>query len=402
MAKKRRLAGATNKKPSVAPKKASTKKVPGSNGRVVSQEWIYALDPAQIQVNDIVLISSANVASWIVRKGTRSHFGHAALCTRLGMLFEAVSTGVMRRSVIGTFTTRREWIKVLRPAVPLGVNVHGREVAHYAERMYGRAYSIRRAASSVFGWIDIADDGSTFCSRVIAEAYRDYGIELIPDKHPSKVYPALLLKSPALVDATEQSIRKLGSKSDRHLFQEVVATAEQELPGNEMQLNRDVFEAIRVALGDRLPKEAVSLPDVWQWLALNSLDAESADSVILQILKREGFVDWYVGWAQDVQDQAQLFENIADLAEQAGNEPKPPGLREFIQQMQEYLALDETSLRARKETMDQFTQWAQATGLSTLKYLEDKYRGEYAIFERLNRANRRLLSAVVIMTAAPT
>ncbi len=362
-------------------------------------EVIYALEPGQIRVNDIVLISSTDWGSWIVRTGTLSHFGHAALCTRPGMLFEAVPTGVMRRSVIGTFTTRREWIKVLRPRRALGPNPRGLEVAHYAERMYGRAYSKRRAAVSVVPWVGVADDGSTFCSRVIAEAYQEYGIELIPGRHPSKVYPSMLLNSPVLQDVTDQSIRTLGSNADRHVFDEVVSTAAQELPGHEMQMNRQVFEAVRTALGDRLPGEVVSLPDVWQWLAMNSQDARAADAVVFATLDREGFVDWYAGWAQDVQDQAQLFENIAGLAERADREAKPPDLQEFTQQYREYLALDETSLTARKDTMDQFGQWAAATGLSTLTYLAGKYQREYAIFARLNRANTRLLQAVIAMTS---
>ncbi len=315
------------------------------------------------------------------------------------MLFEAVPTGVMRRSVIGTFTTRREWIKVLRPRQNLGPNSHGLQIAHYAERMYGRAYSKSRAAVSVVPWLAIADDGSTFCSRVIAEAYREYGIELIPGRHPSKVYPSMLLKSRVLEDVTDQSIRTLGSNSDRHIFEEVVATAAQELPGEEMQMNRQVFAAIHTALEERFPVEVVSLPGIWQWLAMNSQVAREADAVVMEILEREGFVNWYAGWAEDVQDQAQLFENIAGVAERANHEAKPPDLQEFIQQYQEYLALDETALEARRDTMDQFSHWAAATGLSTLIYLRDKYEREHAIFARLTQANTRLLNALVAMTS---
>lgn len=127
--------------------------------------------------------------------------------------------------------------------------------------------------------------------------------------------------------------------------------------------------------------------------------AKVADATILQTLRSEGFVEWYERWVQDVADNAQLFENIASLAERAGHEPTPSDMQEFVQQYQEYLALDETSLRARKVTMDQFSVWAQATGLSTLVYLRDKYQREHATFERLNRANTRLLQALIKMTS---
>ena len=369
------------------------------DGRSNRGEVIYALDPAQIQVNDIVLISSTNFGSWIVRTGTLSKFGHAALCTRPGMLFEAVTTGVMRRSVIGTYSTRQEWIRVLRTRGPLGPNAQGLQVADYAERMYGRAYSIPRAAASVFPWIDVADDGSTFCSRVIAEAFHEYGVDLLPWRHHSKIYPNRLLESPHLLDVTDTAIRVLGSRSDANLFEEVVATANQEYPGAEMQMNRRVFEAIRRVLGDGLPDAVISLPDVCEWLSMSGEHAKIADPTILQTLRSEGYVEWYERWIQDVEDNAQLFENIASLVESAGQEPAPSDMQEFVQQYQEYLALDDTSLRSRKATMDQFSGWAHTTGLSTLEYLRDKYRREYATFERLNRANVRLLQALIKMTS---
>src|SRR5882724_7499086 len=163
MVKSRKSANAAKKKTRVAVRKPPAKKPPAKKRTQREhdvEEWIYALDPGKIKVNDIVLISTDEWSSRLVRLGTRSDYGHAALCTRPGMLFEAVPTGVMRRSVIGTFTTRREWIKVLRPRTPLGANAQGLQVAHYAERMYGRSYSRKRAALSVTECINISDNGS--------------------------------------------------------------------------------------------------------------------------------------------------------------------------------------------------------------------------------------------------
>lgn len=397
MTKNRKSTGAARKKTRVATKrKPSAYKRTRDRGDV--QEWIYALDPPKIKVNDIVLLSSDEWGSRLARLGTRSDYGHAALCTRPGMLFEAVPAGVMRRSVIGTFATRIEWIKVLRPRRPLGANAQGLQVAGYAERMYGRSYSLRGAALSVTG-INISDNGSVFCSRVIAEAYHDYGIDLIPGKYPAKVYPSMLLQSPALIDVTDQSIRKLGSETHRHLFEETISVADQDLPGDEMQMNRRVFKEIRRKLGGALPHVALTLPDLWKWLATNAPGARAADAAIFEILHREGFVDWYAGWAQDVADHARLFENIANLAERAGLGPMTPDVEEFIRQIQEYLALDDTSVGARRETRDEFAQMAERAPLSCLIYLRDKYLREYTLFERLNHANRRLLEAAVRSTS---
>jgi hypothetical protein len=383
---------AANKRPAHKPRRKKD----------VVQEWIYALDPAKIKVNDIILISDDEWGSKLSRFGSQSDYGHVALCTRPGMLFEAVLTGVMRRSVIGTFATRSDWIRVLRPRETLGANAQGLEVAYYAERMYGRPYSLIRAGFSVIDRINISDNGSTFCSRVVAEAYHDYGIDLVPGKLPSKVHPSMLLKSPALCDVTEQSIRKLGSVSHRHLFEEIVSIADQESPGDEMQMNRRVFKAIRRKLGAALPRPVLTLPDLWKWLATDAPEARAADATILEVLNREGFVDWYASWAQGVADQAQLFENIAKLAERAGFGPMTPDLELFSQQIREYLALDDTSLTARAATRDEFAQLAGHAPLSCLVYLRDKYLREYTLFERLNIANKRLLGAVIKATLPPT
>jgi hypothetical protein len=358
------------------------------------EERIYALNPAQICVNDIVLISGADGGSIIVRTGTRSDYSHAALCTQEGMLIEAVPQGVMRRSVIGTFATRPEWLKVLRSRRPLGPNAQGLHLAHYAVRLYGRGYSMLGAITSVIEWIHLSEDGSTFCSRVIAEAFHDYGIDLLPGRPPAKVYPAMLLKSEHLIDVTSQSVRSLHAKTDRHLFEQVITTAEQELPGHDMQMNRRVFRAIRQALGKELSSDVASLADLWAWLAINCAQARSADPAILKILDNEGFVEWYARWAKDVAGNAQLFEGFAAQAERATQESMTPELQEFIQQFLEYLVLDDASLQARKTTMEQFVRWAEATQLSTFNYLSNKYQLEYGSFARLNRANHRLLDAL--------
>lgn len=233
-----------NKKPAArAKKKASREKETKPRGGR-AQKWIYALNPMQIEVNDVVLLSRAGLTSWAIRNRTHSDFSHAALCTRDGMLIEAMPQGVMHRSVIGTYATRPEWIKVLRTKIPLGLSAEAQPLTFYAERLYGRAYSKIRAGTSIIGWIDIPDDGSTFCSRVIAEAFCDFGMDILPGTKLSKITPAMLLKSRELKDVTRQCIRKLGSETDRHLFDEVVETASQQSPGDEMEMNRRVFDSI--------------------------------------------------------------------------------------------------------------------------------------------------------------
>jgi len=182
------------------------------------------------------------------------------------MLCEAVSNGVMRRSVLGTFAPRREWIAVLRPNSQLLPDKHGLRVADYAEALYGRAYSYRGALASRVPIVGSSGDGSVFCSQAIAQAFQDYGMPLVPGKLPAQIYPGLLFDSPELTDVTESCIRELGSIADADVYRQLVETAEHELPGAEMRMNRKVFEAVKKELGPDLPEHVYSLPDVAMWL----------------------------------------------------------------------------------------------------------------------------------------
>src|ERR1051326_7396160 len=141
-----------------------------------TENVIYALRPGSIEINDVVLTSDFGIVPWGIRTFTASDLSHAALCTMPDMLFEAVREGVMRRSVIGTFAYRPEWIKVLRPRKPLPPNHLGLTVADYAEALYGRGYSRRGAVASRFPVIGAAGDGAIFCSQAIAHAYAEYGV----------------------------------------------------------------------------------------------------------------------------------------------------------------------------------------------------------------------------------
>lgn len=123
-----------------------------TNNRAASADdgTIYSLIPDEVYVGDVVLSAGSGIISWGIRKSTGSEFSHAALCTRPGMLLEAVAHGVMRRSVLATYVSRRKWIKVLRPNFSVVDQDTGRSLAHCAEALYGRGYSGRGAVASRF------------------------------------------------------------------------------------------------------------------------------------------------------------------------------------------------------------------------------------------------------------
>jgi len=312
------------------------------------------------------------------------------------MLFEAVPDGVMRRSVVGTFAPQREWIAVLRPKRPLPPNGQGLTVAHYAEARYGRAYSYRGALASRLPIVGGAVDGSVFCSQVIAQAFHDYGLDLVPGKLPAQVYPGMLFHSPELTDVTEDCIRKLGSVTDTDAYTQVIGTAAHELPGTEMQMNREVFEALQKELGKDLPARVYSLTDLGAWLAqeYTTEAAQRSDAKILGILETEGMFSWYDAFSEKVRRDAAVLEFVADAAEKISGGPWPTEMEAFLAEVTAMSEHGESRVDARRNTAQDYNTLAEKTGFKTFARLRDEYQRQYEDACRIHDAQARLLKAL--------
>ena len=361
-----------------------------------SEDFIFALQPDAIVVDDIVLTSDFGIIPFGIRQFTNSDLSHAALCTKPGMLFEAVHSGVLRRSVIGTFAHRRDWIKVLRPKTTLPKNKDGLLVADYAEALYGRAYSRQGAAASRFSILGGATDGAVFCSEVIAQAYLQYGVCLVPGKKPSQIYPGLLLTSPELIDVTDRCIRKLGSVTNADLYRQVIDTANHEMPGAEMRMNRRVFAAVQKELGDQLPKTVHSLTDLSIWLS-QEFTAEAVrlvDGRILDVLEREGLFKWHDDFSADAQTIAATLEFAAKAAELSIGEPMNPDIQALLDDLIETIPLAEASLKAKEQTANDYDELAKTTDLKTFDRFKSLYRLQYDEAQRVHQARTRLIEAL--------
>lgn len=360
-----------------------------------SQDTIFAPRPERIRVGDIILTAGSGLVSGSIRKLTKSNFSHAALCTRPDMLLEALDTGVQRRSTIGTYVTQREWIRVLRPKKSLTPNSRGLGIGDCGESVYGRAYSVRGALASRFPLLGATAAGGMFCSQIVAEAYRLYGMPLLPGKLPSQIYPGMLLDSAELSDVTDKCIRKLGSVSNAGTYELVVQTANQTLPRDEMRLNRRAFDAIRKELG-KLPGRIYSLPDLVSWLSIEfGSDAiKQADSKILEILEREGMAKWHDEFRTNTQVLVAIFEFAADAAEASASAPIRSDLEALLSDFADTGRLRQASLQGRRATNQENENLAAKTGLKIFGRFNAMYREQYQGAERLHKAIDRMIAAL--------
>jgi uncharacterized protein YycO len=367
---------------------------PGKDKR--TKHTIFALRPGQIRIGDIILTAGSGLASQAIRRATKSDFSHASLCTQPGKLIEALDTGVQWRTVFATYATRQEWIRVLRPKKELLPNSCGLTIADCAESIYGREYSLQGAIASRFPFMGSTRGGGVFCSQVIAEAYRLYGMPLLRDKTPSQIYPGLLLNSPELSDVTEKCVRKLNSLSNSDVFKLVVETANQESLSDEMGMVRQVFEAIRKELRDNLPECVYSWSDLISWLSMEfrSDAVKKSDPAILKILETEGMFKWQDRLRMNTLRHIEIIEWAATGFEASAHYPMTAETESLLRDFADTEELRQSSLQRRRGTSEEYRQLAKMTGLKVFERLSEVYLQEYQDAQRLHGAIDRMLAAV--------
>lgn len=334
---------------------------------------IYALETNTLQVGDIILLSQKGLASWAIRTGTRSNVSHAAVLTRPGILLEAQPEGVRRRSTLGTFATKREWIAVLRPTFQLEWNAQGVSLANCAETRYGWAYSKIRAIGSplpdlseLAGWLD-----GTFCSELVALAYADYGVDLLPGVKRSAITPGKLKKSKLLSDVTASCICVLHPVRDANAYNLARRLHAREEPKQDMELERHCFEQIRASQ----PTAPVvrSLHEAFEWLA--SLDMRTQanadiDARVLEILDREGYFKSYEDQAWMVRLGAKPFSDGIEVARKLNAVSFTAEIKAFLSELQKLLPTFEEHFNARADSCVRSRQFAK-NGSKTLARVLD-------------------------------
>jgi hypothetical protein len=256
---------------------------------------IYALDPGQVKVNDVVLTSQHGFASASIRAFTQSNFSHAAVVTRPGSLIEAVMRGVVRRSLLGVWAARPQWICVLRPPVGAALlSATGQTVAQVAEDGFANPYSLVGAAGTKLTALKALRGQGLFCSELVAAAFSKCG-HAVATGAPHTVTPELLRTGGGFRDVTASCVRMLkGPQDDWRLALDV---SQAEHPAEEARVLRRTFRALKAGLNSRLlPGELQSTPAIIGWLM--SLDRRqpgvaAADDTVSRVLEYGGYVSWY-------------------------------------------------------------------------------------------------------------
>lgn len=148
-----------------------------------------------IQPGDIVLTTTPERISQRIRSVIGSDISHAMICVGKSSVIDSTGDGVHARNLERLILEPGCAGHVLRPENPLTTE-QLRSVIYFARAAVGIRYTVTGAAKSVLA--GFVAGRRQFCSRLVAQAYRNAGINLVSDA--DFCHPGELLNSVALVE----------------------------------------------------------------------------------------------------------------------------------------------------------------------------------------------------------
>jgi uncharacterized protein YycO len=249
-------------------------------GAEVKRDELYVLNPEELRVGDIVLTTDPSSAeSELIKISTGGSFSHTAICTEVGHLVEANTSGlsdpgsVRRLSTMRIVATDPQFMRVLRLKRSVeGHKSKAAKAAGFAEWAISSEYWWEGVRAFLRRDIPENEKKSFFCSHLVADAYKRAGCDLLQYTAPEKVGPGDIMTSGLLDDVTTSV---LGVESEK-----VVMSY---LPKPEESLHQqvEIFYQQRLLKDPRLPSIAArhreELPRVY-WdvmlLLVRTRDAE--------------------------------------------------------------------------------------------------------------------------------
>ncbi|MPY01321.1 YiiX/YebB-like N1pC/P60 family cysteine hydrolase [Salinivibrio sp. VYel4] len=253
-----------------------------------------------LKKGDIVLTtSSKKKPSGIIRAVTNSDISHAMICVSFGSVIDSTGEGVQARNTQKIFYEDSCAIHILRSKVPLLDGVI-EKITNYARSVTGTRYSIAEAAVSVVPSLKKNSGKKQFCSRMVARAYSEAGIDLV--NNPDFCTPNDIKNSSLLFFVDKPSIQ---------VCDEEIQAIEEE--GDTTEGMRKVTNALLKDLRNIDPSIE----------GLNDIDTlimkkPELDSIISDKLEKSGYLNFWkielsrFPWRYDPIKMTQLYHSLED------------------------------------------------------------------------------------------
>ncbi|OWY40053.1 hypothetical protein CEK28_04780 [Xenophilus sp. AP218F] len=233
------------------------------------EDFVRVIDIDKLEVGDIILTTSEESISTLIKTVTDSDISHAMVYLGGGSVVDSTGDGVHARNLQKMPYPESCAIYVLRMNEAL-TEKQFEKIEIYARSNIGTGYSMGEAGLSIF---DVESGGSRkqFCSRLVARAFEEAGIRLV--KNPNYCTPDDLKQSSLLsfVDGVIQSISMADFRSRGK---------------DSVQEMRDVTKALLSEIRKIAPN-VESINDINDFLIGNS----KMDGEIAQIFVKSGYLD---------------------------------------------------------------------------------------------------------------
>ncbi len=226
-----------------------------------------------IQPGDVVLTTTPAPMSEAIRKVTGSDISHAMICVGKSSVIDSTSDGVHARNLDRIFLEPGCSGYVLRPVKPLTPDQLF-TVISFARAAVGTRYTRGGAAKSVLA--GLVPGRRQFCSRLVAQAYRSAGIDLVPDA--DFCHPGELQRSEALVEVPDV-LRSLNEEEEAFWREDL----------DNVQAMRDATNVL-LQEARKLSSEIESLGDIDAYL----VEHEEGDARLAQALQTSRYLElWH-------------------------------------------------------------------------------------------------------------
>jgi len=249
-----------------------------------------------IQPGDVVLTTTPEPMSQTIRKVTGADISHAMICVGKSSVIDSTGDGVHARNLRRLILEPGCAGYVLRPVNPLTTDqLHF--VISFARSAVGTRYSMTGAAKSVLA--GFAAGRRQYCSRLVAQAYRNAGVNLVLDA--DFCHPGEILKSAALVEVPNV-LSNLSAEEEADWREDI----------DNVQAMRDSTNAL-LREARKLSREIESLNDIDAYL----VEHQEGDAHLVQALRSSRYLELWRdefernSWQYDVA----LMEGHAGSAE---------------------------------------------------------------------------------------
>ena len=250
-----------------------------------------------IQLGDVVLTTTPEPVSQTIRIVTGADISHAMICVGRSSVIDSTGDGVHARNLERLILEPGCAGHVLRPVKPLTTDqLHS--VASFARAAIGTRYSTIGAAKSVLA--GPVAGRRQFCSRLVAQAYREAGVNLVSDA--DFCHPGELLKSAALVEVPNV-LRKLSPEEEVDWRENI----------DNVQAMRDATNSL-LQEARKLSSEIESLNDIDAYL----VEHPEGDAHLVQALRSSRYLEL---WRDEFERNSWQY-NVALMEGHDGSEER--------------------------------------------------------------------------------